>query len=70
MNRKSGAALSFLVLLGCGIVFFGIVAIVCCFVINYANDFQVDSGGGIEAVVQCRFTYSQYWAGIPVSTAS
>ncbi|CAB3986802.1 Hypothetical predicted protein [Paramuricea clavata] len=64
-RRRSGTALFSLVLLGCGIVFFGIVMIACAFVINYAEDFEVDTDGGIEAAVQGGFTYSQYWAGIP-----
>ena len=67
-SRRSGTALFSLVLLGCGIVFFGIVMIACAFVINFADDFQVSGGQGIEAQVQSGFTYSQYWAGIPVST--
>lgn len=65
---RSGTALFSLVLLGCGIVFFGIVMIACAFVINYAEDFETSPYGGIEAKVQSEFTYSQYWAGIPVST--
>ena len=67
-RRRSGTALFSLVLLGCGIVFFGIVMIACAFVINYADDFEVNTDDGIEAAVQGGFTFSQYWAGIPVST--
>ena len=67
-RRRSGTALFSLVLLGCGIVFFGIVMIACAFVINYADDFKVSEDGGVEAEVQSGFSYSQYWAGIPVST--
>jgi uncharacterized membrane protein len=67
--RRSGTALFSLVLLGCGIVFFGIVLIACGFVINYAEDFEQDDGKGIEAEVQGGLSYSQYWAGIPVSTS-
>ena len=65
--KRSGAALSLLVLLGCGIIFFSIALIACSFVINYADDFQVDGDTGLEALVQSQFSYCQYWAGVPVS---
>lgn len=66
-HRRSGAALFTLVLLGCGIIFFGIVLMACSFVINYADDFETstDVTGSIEETVQSQFNYTQYWAGIP-----
>ena len=63
--QKSGVALFLLVMLGCGIVFFAIVQMACSFVVNYAEDFE--SPEKLDEYVQSRLSYSQYWAGIPVS---
>ena len=63
--QKNGVALFLLVVLGCGIVFFAIVQMACSFVVNYAEDFE--SPEKLDEYVQSRLSYSQYWAGIPVS---
>lgn len=63
--QKSGVALFLLVMLGCGIVFFAIVQMACSFVVNYADDFE--SPDSLDVLVQSHLSYSQYWAGIPVS---
>lgn len=65
--QKNGVALFLLVMLGCGIVFFAIVQMACSFVVNFADDFETDKGDGLEATIQSRLSYAQYWAGIPVS---
>ena len=65
--QKNGVALFLLVMLGCGIVFFAIVEMACSFVVNFAADFETTDGDGLEVFVQSRLSYSQYWAGIPVS---
>lgn len=70
-KRKSLAGLVILILIAVGYLLFGVVAVICGFVINYHDDFEATDGGlALESTVEAQFDYTQYWLGIPFLIAA
>lgn len=68
MKSKSISALVLLTLIGLGFLLFGLIAVVCGFVLNFLDDFDAATGGKeLEATVLSQCDYAQYWLGFPVS---
>ncbi|XP_028407918.1 uncharacterized protein LOC114530550 [Dendronephthya gigantea] len=63
---KSIPAMVFLTLISVGFLLFGLVTVVCGFVLNYHANFKASEGGErLKLHVEAQFDYTQYWLGFP-----